>query len=176
MLANIISKEKRVSSHPELVFRRKALSRKQKLVVIVTMNIVLFIVLVIAVNNLDYILFDQYSGEPRHKSGRILGLLVVGLPIMLAVSIMIGVSKEKSMHIAKEGLVFDAPNPFSKPIPWSRIKSVDCSLPKSITFNMHESSEYDGFTIKLSDYKISESDVPKLVKAVNDAIFRSNVN
>ena len=97
---------------------------------IVTINIVLLIVLVIAVNNLDYILFDQYSGEPRHKSGRILGLLVMGLPIMLVASRMIGVSKEKSIHIAKEGLAFDAPNLLSKPIPWSRIKSVDCSLPK----------------------------------------------
>lgn len=176
MLANTRSKEKRVSSHLEFVFRRKALSKKQKLVVIVTMNIVLLIVLVIAVNNLDYILFDQYSGEPRHQSGRILGLLAMGLPIMLVASIMIGVSKEKSIHIAKEGLAFDAPNPFSNPIPWSAIKSVDCSSPKSITFNMHESSEYGDFTIKLSDYKISESDVPKLVKAVNDAIFRGNVN
>jgi hypothetical protein len=162
-----------LSEQPELVFRKKALSRKNKLIVIVLMNILLFSILAIAVNNLDYILFDQVTGESRRKSGRILALVVMGLPIMVVFSIFIGISKDKSIHITKQGLAFDAPNPFSKPIAWSQVKSVDFSSRKSLTFKMHESSEYNELTIKLSDYKIKESEIPKLEQAINKAISRN---
>lgn len=165
-----------MESNEELVFRKNALSIKNKFLLIVLTNILLFAVLILAVQNLDYLLFDQVTGEPRHRSGRILGFLVMGLPIMVITSILIGIGQDKSIHVTKEGLAFNQPNPFSKPIPWSQFKSVEYDLQKTLIFKMYSPSEYTDFSIKLRDYKISKSDVPKLIEAVNYNILRANTN
>lgn len=155
-----------------MVFRKKALSRRNKTLVIISSNIVIFALLILAVNNLDYLLVDQVSGEPRHRSNRLVVLLAMGLPIMLIFSILIGVSKDKSIHITNEGLGFDQPNPFSKPIPWSQIKSIKNVKSTSLSFEVLDSSEWVEFTVNLRDYDIDKKDVPRIVSAIEDKISK----
>lgn len=155
-----------------MVFRKKALSRNKKTLVIISSNIVIFALLILAVNNLDYLLIDQVSGESRNRSGRIIALLAMGLPIMLVLSIKVGVSTDKSIHITNEGLGFDQPDPFSKPIPWSQIKSITNVKSTSLSFEVLDSSEWVEFTVNLRDYDIDKKDVPRIVSAIEDKISK----